>query len=203
MCTSEKSFQDAVRIGIERATQSLRNVRGAWVKEQEVTIQDGKIVAFQVFMKVTFELDKCHATTPVAVPRSGRGSGQRPRRLNLVVHPGRFRCRGRPRGGGRDQMITGLGCCHRHASGIELFPTEVHHRRYRDPNPRRTGHCGRAAPHAHRRTDRLAVHDLRHVDVASAAHRCALGATSHRPDVRAAAGPSLLSAPCRRCVRSC
>ncbi len=50
MCTSEKSFQDAVRIGIERATQSLRNVRGAWVKEQEVTIQDGKIVAFQVIM---------------------------------------------------------------------------------------------------------------------------------------------------------
>jgi len=55
---SEESFEDAVRIGIERATQSLRNIRGAWVKEQEVKIQDGKIVAFQVIMKVTFELDE-------------------------------------------------------------------------------------------------------------------------------------------------
>ncbi|MEX2533120.1 MAG: dodecin family protein [Nitriliruptoraceae bacterium] len=55
---SEESFEDAVRIGIERATQSLRNVRGAWVKEQEVKIQDDRIVAFQVIMKVTFELDK-------------------------------------------------------------------------------------------------------------------------------------------------
>lgn len=55
---SEVSFEDAVQIGIERATRSLRNVRGAWVKEQEIKIQDGKIVAFQVIMKVTFELDE-------------------------------------------------------------------------------------------------------------------------------------------------
>lgn len=54
---SEKSFEDAVRLGIERATQSLRNVRGAWVKEQEVKIENGQITAFQVIMKVTFELE--------------------------------------------------------------------------------------------------------------------------------------------------
>ncbi len=54
---SETSFEDAIRVGIERATQSLRNVRGAWVKEQEVKIDDGQIVAFQVIMKVTFELE--------------------------------------------------------------------------------------------------------------------------------------------------
>jgi dodecin len=54
---SETSFEDAIRVGIERATQSLRNVRGAWVKEQEVKIDNGQIVAFQVIMKVTFELE--------------------------------------------------------------------------------------------------------------------------------------------------
>ncbi len=54
---SETSFEDAIRVGIERATQSLRNVRGAWVKEQEVKIDNGEITAFQVIMKVTFELE--------------------------------------------------------------------------------------------------------------------------------------------------
>ncbi|MFP4634482.1 MAG: dodecin family protein [Nitriliruptoraceae bacterium] len=54
---SETSFEDAIRIGIGRATQTLRNVRGAWIKEQEVKIEDGQIVAFEVIMKVTFELE--------------------------------------------------------------------------------------------------------------------------------------------------
>lgn len=54
---SEKSFEDAVRIGIERATKTLRNVEAAWVKEQEVKIENDQIAAYQVIMKVTFELD--------------------------------------------------------------------------------------------------------------------------------------------------
>lgn len=54
---SETSFEDAVRVGIDRATSSLRNIHGAWVKEQEVKIADGQITAFQVIMKVTFELE--------------------------------------------------------------------------------------------------------------------------------------------------
>jgi dodecin len=54
---SEKSFEDAVKIGVERAAQTLRNVKGAWVKEQEVVLDDGNIVAFEVIMKVTFELE--------------------------------------------------------------------------------------------------------------------------------------------------
>ena len=54
---SESSFEDAVRLGVDRAAQTLRNVRGAWVKEQEVKIEDGRIVAFEVIMKVTFELE--------------------------------------------------------------------------------------------------------------------------------------------------
>ncbi len=55
---SDTSFEDAIRIGIERATKSLRNVKGAWVKEQEVILRDGQIAAFEVIMKVTFELEE-------------------------------------------------------------------------------------------------------------------------------------------------
>ena len=38
---SETSFEDAIQKGIERATQTLRNVEGAWIKEQQVRITDG------------------------------------------------------------------------------------------------------------------------------------------------------------------
>ncbi len=54
---SEKSFEDAVIKGVERANKSLRNVEGAWIKEQEVSISDGKITHYEVIMKVTFVLD--------------------------------------------------------------------------------------------------------------------------------------------------
>ena len=54
---SEQSFEDAMRTGIDRANQTLRNVRGAWVKEQGVDIEDGRIVAYKVNLLVTFVLD--------------------------------------------------------------------------------------------------------------------------------------------------
>jgi dodecin len=54
---SDASFEDAIKIGIARATKTLRNVKGAWVKEQEVVIKEGEIVAYEVIMKVTFELE--------------------------------------------------------------------------------------------------------------------------------------------------
>ena len=54
--TSEKSFEDAVRQGVNRATETIEDVRGAWVKEQEVRLENGKIVEFRVNMKVTFVL---------------------------------------------------------------------------------------------------------------------------------------------------
>lgn len=56
--TSEQSFEDAMRQGIARATQTLRNVRSAWIKEQEVSIVDGEVVKFKVNMLVTFVLDE-------------------------------------------------------------------------------------------------------------------------------------------------
>jgi flavin-binding protein dodecin len=55
--TSDKSFEDAIRQGIARATKTLRNVKAAWVKEQEVTIEGERIVAYKVIMKITFLLE--------------------------------------------------------------------------------------------------------------------------------------------------
>ena len=54
---SETSFEDAVRVGIERANATLRNVSGAWVKDMKVECTDGQITAFQVIMEVTFVLE--------------------------------------------------------------------------------------------------------------------------------------------------
>lgn len=56
---SEKSFEDAVDIGVKRAAKTLHNLRGAWIKEQEVTLSpEGQITGYEVIMKVTFVLDE-------------------------------------------------------------------------------------------------------------------------------------------------
>lgn len=55
--TSPNGFDDAVNQGIARATKTLRNVTGAWVKEQRVDVKDGRIVEYQVNLLVTFILD--------------------------------------------------------------------------------------------------------------------------------------------------
>jgi dodecin len=54
---SETSFDDAVAIGVARASETLRHVSGAWVKDQKVDVQEGKIVAWQVALEVTFVLE--------------------------------------------------------------------------------------------------------------------------------------------------
>jgi flavin-binding protein dodecin len=55
--TSTKSFEDAIQQGIARAVKTLRQVKGAWIKEQEVSIEGDRIVAYKVNMNVTFVLD--------------------------------------------------------------------------------------------------------------------------------------------------
>jgi dodecin len=55
--TSPKSFEDAIQQGLTRAGKTLRNIRGAWIKEQHVRISDGKVTEYQVNMMVTFVLD--------------------------------------------------------------------------------------------------------------------------------------------------
>jgi len=57
IASSKKSFDDAVEKGVERATETLKNVEGAWVKDQKVIIRDGKIAEYRVAMKVTFVLE--------------------------------------------------------------------------------------------------------------------------------------------------
>lgn len=54
--SSAKGFDDALKAGIVRANKTLRNVKGAWVKEQKVTVKKGKIEEYRVTMKVTFVL---------------------------------------------------------------------------------------------------------------------------------------------------
>jgi flavin-binding protein dodecin len=53
---SPESFEDAIQKGIARANETVQNVRGAWVKEQQVKVENGKITEYRVDMKVTFVL---------------------------------------------------------------------------------------------------------------------------------------------------
>jgi flavin-binding protein dodecin len=54
---SNTSFEDAIQHAISRASQTLRNVTGAWVKEQRVVVENGSISQYQVNLQVTFVLD--------------------------------------------------------------------------------------------------------------------------------------------------
>ncbi len=55
--SSKKSFEDAIQSGIARAEQTLHNLRGAWIQEQKVILEGGKISEYRVNMKVTFVLN--------------------------------------------------------------------------------------------------------------------------------------------------
>lgn len=53
---STVSFDDAIKKGVERANKTLKNVKGAWVEQQKVIVDDGKIVEYRVNLKITFVL---------------------------------------------------------------------------------------------------------------------------------------------------
>ncbi|MEP7118231.1 MAG: dodecin family protein [Acidobacteriota bacterium] len=55
---SKKSFADAIDQGIARASKTLKNIEGAWVQDQKVVVEKGKVVEYRVAMKVTFILEK-------------------------------------------------------------------------------------------------------------------------------------------------
>ena len=57
IASSDKSFDDAVKVGIARACKKLKNVSGAWVKDQKVVIDKNKIIEYRVNLKVTFVLE--------------------------------------------------------------------------------------------------------------------------------------------------
>lgn len=57
IASSNKSFDDAVENGIERASKTVKNIRSAWVKDQSVSVKDGKIDEYRVNIQVTFVLE--------------------------------------------------------------------------------------------------------------------------------------------------
>lgn len=56
--TSKKGFEDAIKQGLSRANKTIRNIRSAWVKEQRVWCNNGKVSEYQVNLMVTFVLDE-------------------------------------------------------------------------------------------------------------------------------------------------
>jgi flavin-binding protein dodecin len=55
--TSTVSFEDAINKGIERASKTIRNIRSAWIKEQQLRFENAKVAEYQVNMLITFVLD--------------------------------------------------------------------------------------------------------------------------------------------------
>ncbi|MCU7844790.1 MAG: dodecin family protein [Candidatus Thiodiazotropha sp. (ex Monitilora ramsayi)] len=56
IATSTKGFDDAVSQGVKRANKTLKNIKGAWVKDQQVSVSNGKVSEYRVTLKVTFVL---------------------------------------------------------------------------------------------------------------------------------------------------
>lgn len=56
MASSSESWEDATRKGIAKASESLTNIKSAWVQDQSATVKDGKVDEFRVTLKVTFEV---------------------------------------------------------------------------------------------------------------------------------------------------
>ena len=54
ICSSSKSFEDAISSGLERANETIDNIEGAWVKEMKVRVKNGKVKEYRVNMKLTF-----------------------------------------------------------------------------------------------------------------------------------------------------
>ncbi len=56
--TSDQSFEDAINMAVNRATQTLRNVESAWVKDQNVLIENNSIQGYKVNVAITFVLEE-------------------------------------------------------------------------------------------------------------------------------------------------
>lgn len=55
--SSTKSFEDAIKRGVQRASKTLKNIKGVWIKEQEGVVEGGEITEFRVILKLTFVLE--------------------------------------------------------------------------------------------------------------------------------------------------
>ena len=52
--SSSKSFEEAIRKGVSKMSETVKNIEGAWIKEQKVVVKDGNVASYRVTMKVTF-----------------------------------------------------------------------------------------------------------------------------------------------------
>ncbi|MFK7971578.1 MAG: dodecin family protein [Bacteroidia bacterium] len=56
LSNSEKSWEDATAKGIEKASESIKNIRSAYVQDMSAVVKDGKVSEYRVALKVTFEV---------------------------------------------------------------------------------------------------------------------------------------------------
>ncbi len=57
IASSSKSFEDAVNSGIKRADKTLKNIKSAWVKDQQVRVDKGEVKEYRMTLKITFVLE--------------------------------------------------------------------------------------------------------------------------------------------------
>jgi len=57
-CESKSSFDDAVKKGVTEASKTVRGIKEAWVKEQKVVVEDGKVATYRVHLSITFVIDE-------------------------------------------------------------------------------------------------------------------------------------------------
>ncbi len=62
--SSNKGFEDAIHQGISRASETVKNIQGAWVSEQKVVVEKGKVVSYRVTLRLTFLLDDAKPEKP-------------------------------------------------------------------------------------------------------------------------------------------
>ena len=74
--TSPSSFEDAIEKGIARASETINNIRGAWIKEQKINVENGRATEYQVMMILTFVLDDAGNNEGGESGRRGGKSGK-------------------------------------------------------------------------------------------------------------------------------
>ncbi|WP_269222148.1 dodecin family protein [Flavobacterium sp. IMCC34518] len=57
LSSSEKSWEDATRTAVEKASKTVKNIRSVYVQDQSASVKNGKVTEFRVNLKITFELD--------------------------------------------------------------------------------------------------------------------------------------------------
>lgn len=78
--SSSKGFEDAIQRGISRAAETIQNIQGAWVSEQKVVVEQGKVVDYRVTLRLTFLLqeDKPEKAEKADKPaKTGKGGKNR------------------------------------------------------------------------------------------------------------------------------